>query len=121
MYVNCPDERNVGLFGDVTGVNFYKSTIKNLEVSDSKFIGSRCIGGVVGHATGVYLKNVKVSNNKLRLVVKDNEEIDGVTGAIGDCVSYLASENIGKEEMEVLLQIVSDCLDLVFVVMMGMI
>ncbi len=52
VYVNQPNSMNVGLFSRLSE----KGTIKNLTVSDSKFVGSGSVGAIVGKSAGVVIR-----------------------------------------------------------------
>jgi hypothetical protein len=65
LYINRPDEAMVGIFSDVTGVNDYRSLLKDLTVDNAYIVGKRCVGAVVGQATGIEILNVNVANSKI--------------------------------------------------------
>ena len=63
LYINRPEEEWVGLFGDVTGVNEYRSILKNFTIENAEIYGKRCVGVTIGQATGVQISNVNVVNS----------------------------------------------------------
>ena len=88
LYINRADEPNVGLFGDVTGVNEYKSTIKNLVLINSDITGQRCVGAVVGQATGIRLDNITVpeDKNSVRSILNEAQKEYGILGWLAGCI-----------------------------------
>lgn len=58
IYINRPLESNVGIFGDVTGVNEYHSVLKNFTIKNAFIRGRYCVGAAVGQATRVKIFNV---------------------------------------------------------------
>lgn len=97
LFIYRPDEPNVGLFGDATGVNSYKCTIKNFSLVNSSITGKRCVGVVVGQATGVSFDTIKVANNKVRSIFADEKIEDGIVGEIAGCVLDNNHKNLTKE------------------------
>jgi hypothetical protein len=78
LYINRPEENNVGLFGDVTGVNEYRSVLKDFTVENAFIRGKYCVGVAIGQATGVEVSNVNVIKSEIRS--------DEDPGIIGGCV-----------------------------------
>ena len=58
IYINRTLEDNVGVFGDVTGVNEYYSVLKDFIVKNAFIRGRYCVGAAVGQATRVKIFNV---------------------------------------------------------------
>ena len=88
LYIDRPDESNAGLFGDVTGVNTYKSTIKNLMLINSDVTGKRCVGAVVGQATGIRLGNIIVpeDKNRVRSILDEEQKEHDILGLLAGCI-----------------------------------
>lgn len=77
LYINRPEEDMVGLFGDVTGVNKYRSILKDFTVKDSFILGRKCVGVIIGQATGVEISNVNVINSDINSNTDDLGELGG--------------------------------------------
>jgi hypothetical protein len=98
LFIYRPDETNVGLFGDATGVNEYKSTIKNVWIVDSDITGKRCVGGVVGQATGVKLLSLHTINNTIHSILSDNHSENRIKGRQSGCVFGNTHANLTDEK-----------------------
>lgn len=85
LYINRPLEEKVGLFGDITGGHTYNSRIRNFTIKNSTIIGKRCIGAIIGHATGATIVNVYVEGSKVEIESMDEKEKKDV-GKIAGCV-----------------------------------
>jgi hypothetical protein len=60
LYINRPEENDVGLFGYVAGSNNYRSVIKDFDVENAYIRGKRCVGVIIGEAKGVHIDNIHV-------------------------------------------------------------
>jgi hypothetical protein len=69
LFINRPDEYNVGLFGGLLGV------IKNIDVVNATVIGKQTVGGLVGLNGGGSVSNSYSSGN-----VTGDEHVGGLVG-----------------------------------------
>ena len=65
LYINRPEETDVGLFGYVSGSNNYRCVIKNFNIEKAFISGNRCVGVVIGEAKGVSIDNVNVQDSSV--------------------------------------------------------
>jgi hypothetical protein len=86
LHIARPLEENVGLFGDVTGVNRYRSEIRNVKLEDSSVVGKRCVGGIIGQATGVKILNSSLISTKVTSVDEEKGLDDHIKGILGGCI-----------------------------------
>lgn len=77
LYINRPEEDMVGLFGDVTGVNEYRSLLRDFTVDNAYIRGRSCVGVIIGQATGVEIYNVNVSGSRIYSSTDDFSKIGG--------------------------------------------
>lgn len=106
LYIRRPNEDNIGLFGDVTGVNRYQSEIKNINLEDSDIEGKRCVGALVGQATGVKITNVTLLSTHVKSHDEENGIESNIKGLLGGCIfsntykDIFAYDEDGKEIIE---------------------
>ncbi|WP_440617608.1 hypothetical protein [Cysteiniphilum sp. 6C5] len=94
LYINRPDDDNVALFGNVTGLNLHKSSIKNVNIYNSTIKGRKCVGSLVGQGIGIDYRNINVGNNS---ITSDNNTI---LGSVAGCIFFNTHSNISSTDQK---------------------
>ncbi len=106
IFINRPNDVNVGIFGDVSGLNFYKAKIYDVLVKKADITGSKCVGGLIGQATGLKLFRVEVTNSK----IKQTNDSNGQTSAdIAGCVFNNTHEDLSVDQGKTAIASCEEC------------
>ena len=82
LFINLPDENNVGLFGIIAGQKYYPAVIKDLKLSNSTIIGGHYVGAIAGDTEYALIDNVNVKAT----IVKGTAIVGGIAGTSKDSV-----------------------------------
>ncbi|CAL7962348.1 exported hypothetical protein [Gammaproteobacteria bacterium] len=102
LYINRPDENEIGLFGRSQGREILHNTIENLIIKNFEIIGNHYVGSLIGAAVNTDLLNIKVINPKITSIDVGGGIIGTAflvsmksIGIMGNNVNIIAEENKG--------------------------
>lgn len=78
LYINRPDENEVGLFGGCYGWDTAHNRVENLTLKDFDITGHNYVGSLAGSSVNSDLSNIKVINSK----IKGSGIVGGLVGTI---------------------------------------